>query len=87
LSLKRGRIVDEDVWNDDGDGDDGDDDENEDAMIPCPHCGRSIHEESQRCPYCGDYVVEEDAATAHKPWWIIVGALLVFYVVYRWIAG
>jgi predicted nucleic acid-binding Zn ribbon protein len=75
--------VDEVVWNDDEDDGNGD----EDATIPCPHCGRPIYEESQRCPYCGDYISDEDAAAAHKPWWIIVGALLVFYVVYRWIAG
>ena len=75
--------MDEDVWNDDEDDGNGD----EDTMIPCPHCGRPIYDESQRCPHCGDYISEEDAAAAHKPWWIIVGVLLVFYVVYRWIAG
>lgn len=69
--------MDEDVW----DEDDGD------TTIPCPYCKRHIHEESQRCPYCGNYLSEEDVAPARKPWWIIMGALLVLYVVYRWIAG
>jgi hypothetical protein len=73
--------VDDDVWNDD------EDDRNGDAVIPCPHCGRSIYEESQRCPYCENYISEEDTIPARKPWWIIVGVSLVFYVVYRWIAG
>jgi uncharacterized paraquat-inducible protein A len=73
--------VDEDVWDEDGGNND------EETTIPCPQCRRQIHEESQRCPYCGNYITEEDAVPAHKPWWIIVGTLLVFYVVYRWIAG
>ena len=73
--------MDDDLW--DEDEDDGDDEE--EATIPCPNCKRPIHDESQRCPYCGEYILEEDAVPAHKPWWIIVGVLLAFYVVYRWI--
>jgi hypothetical protein len=68
-------------------GEDDWDDEEEEPTIPCPYCRREIHEESQRCPHCGNYISEEDAVPAQKPWWIIVGALLVLYVVYRWIAG
>ena len=71
--------MDEDEWDDDEDDGNGDEE-----TIPCPHCRHPIHEESQRCPYCDDYISEEDAVPAHKPWWIIVGALLAFYVVYRW---
>jgi hypothetical protein len=63
------------------------DDDDEEPTIPCPHCRRPIHEESQRCPYCGNYISEEDIAPGRKPWWIIIGALLVLYVVYRWMAG
>ena len=73
--------MEEDAWNEDGG------DEDEETTIPCPHCGGQIHEQSQRCPYCGDYISAEDAAPARKPRWIILGALLVFYIVYRWIAG
>jgi hypothetical protein len=61
-------------------------DDSEEATIPCPHCRRQIHEDSQRCPYCEHYVTEEDGIPARKPWWIIVGALACLYVVYRWIA-
>ena len=40
----------------------------------------------RRCPHCGSYISEEDATVlARKPWWIIVGALLGLYAVYRWI--
>lgn len=74
--------MDEDSWNDDEF-----DEQEEEATIPCPYCKRSIHEDSQRCPYCGNYLSEEDIPSPRKPWWIIVGALLVLYVVYRWIAG
>ena len=68
-------------------GRENDDEDDEEPTIPCPHCRRQIYEESQRCPYCGNYISEEDAVPARKPWWIIIGALLALYVVYRWIAG
>ena len=71
--------MDKDDWDEEDDG--------EEPTIPCPHCRRQIHEESQRCPYCENYVSEDDKVSARKPWWIIVGSLLIFYVVYRWIAG
>ena len=70
--------------NDDWDDDDADDEE---PTIPCPYCKREIHEESQRCPHCGSYISEEDAAPAIKPWWIIIGVLLVLAVIYIWLAG
>jgi hypothetical protein len=69
------------------DKDDWDDDEDEEPTIPCPHCRRQIHEESRRCSYCDNYISEEDTVPSRKPWWIIVGALLVLYIVYRWTAG
>jgi len=75
--------MDEDAWNDDEDQEEGD----EDTTIPCPYCRHPIYEDSQRCPHCGNYISEEDAPAARKPWWIIVGALLGLYVVYRWIVG
>ena len=39
------------------------------------------------CPHCGNYISDEDTPPARKPWWIIIGVLLVFYIIYRWIAG
>jgi predicted nucleic acid-binding Zn ribbon protein len=62
-------------------------DESEECTIPCPFCGRAIHEDSQRCPYCEQYITEEHAPPARKPWWIVVGALICLYIVYRWIVG
>ena len=80
--LRENQAVDDDAWeNDEWES------ENEDSTIPCPCCKHSIHEESQRCPFCGSYISEEDIPPKQKPWWIIVGILAVFYVVYRWIVG
>jgi hypothetical protein len=58
----------------------------DEPTIPCPYCKREIHEESERCPYCENYITQEDAPSSGKPWWIIIGALLALYAVYRWIA-
>ncbi|MGO8690656.1 MAG: hypothetical protein ACLQLG_13620 [Thermoguttaceae bacterium] len=71
------------MWNEEDNNGGGD----EDGTVPCPSCGRPIYEDSPRCPHCGNYISEEDPPPARKPWWIIVGALLVFYAVYRWIFG
>jgi hypothetical protein len=65
-------------------------DEDNDSTIPCPYCDRPIHEESERCPFCERYISEEDddeVVPARKPWWIIIGAMIALYVVYRWIFG
>jgi hypothetical protein len=81
---------DEDSWTDDEDEDEPeawDDDgmEDDETLIPCPYCRREIPEDSPRCPYCENYILAEDLVPNHKPWWIIVGALLAGYAVYRWI--
>ena len=55
--------------------------------IPCPHCRKQIHEDSQRCPHCEQYLSDEAASPKRKPWWIVVRALACLYAVYRWIAG
>jgi len=78
----------EDPWDDDLELDEDPVDpdvDDEDATLPCPHCHLEIHEDSQRCPYCGSYLSREDAPTARKPWWIIVGVVACLYVVYRWV--
>jgi hypothetical protein len=69
---------DESSWGEDGD---------DDYTMPCPYCKRPIHEDAPRCPYCEHYLSEEDAPRPHKPWWIVAGAVICLYVVYRWIAG
>jgi hypothetical protein len=64
-----------------------DHDDDEEPTIPCPYCNRPIYDDAQRCPYCENYISAEDIVPARKSWWIVIGALLVFYVIYRWIAG
>jgi predicted nucleic acid-binding Zn ribbon protein len=82
-------VAEEDDWENDDEGWEGpdQDEDEEDTTIPCPYCGESIHEDAQRCPYCENYLSEEDTPAEAKPWWIIVGALLCMYVIYRWIVG
>jgi hypothetical protein len=55
------------------------------ATVPCPYCRRPIPDDTPRCPYCENYISQEDAPPSRKPWWIILGALGVAFVVYLWI--
>ena len=71
----------------DSDDDDDAEDDDQEATVPCPYCGRQIHEDAQRCPSCEQYISAEDAPPARKPWWIVVGVALCLYAVYRWIVG
>jgi hypothetical protein len=81
---------DDDEWNHSHDTPIEDDDiesDDDEPTIPCPHCRREIHEDAQRCPYCEQYVSEEDAPPTRKPWWIVIGAVVCLWVVFRWIVG
>ena len=72
---------------DEDDDEDWDDDSDDESLIECPHCGEEIYEDAQRCPECGQYLSEEDAPPARKPWWIVITAIVCLYLVWRWIAG
>jgi hypothetical protein len=72
----------EDAWDDDEDFTPEDDEE---PTVPCPYCNREILEDLVQCPYCENYLSEEDAPPPRKPWWILIGAALALYAVYRWI--
>ena len=51
-----------------------DDDDDPDDVLPCPHCGADVHEDSPRCPSCGDYIVHSTNPWRGKPtWWIVLG--------------
>ena len=78
-------IADDDA--DEADNVDQSPDDDDETTTPCPYCGCPIYEDSPRCPHCEKYLSEEDTASPRKPWWIIAGVLLVFYAIYRWIAG
>ncbi len=75
----------EDAWDDDDPEDPGyPEDDDDEPTIPCPHCRREIHEDSERCPYCARYLSKEDAPPSPKPWWLIIGVAACLYVVYKW---
>jgi hypothetical protein len=69
----------------DDDVDDDYRDDDSESTIPCPHCRREIHEDSQRCPHCEKYLSEEDSPSTAKPLWIIIGFVLALYVAIRWV--
>lgn len=90
------RYDNDDGWDDDVSPSEMDDDADEEgeadedfneSTLPCPKCGRPIYEDAERCPRCGYYVTALEGYPARKPWWIILGALLAIYAVYRWITG
>jgi len=70
----------DDDWEDESEAD-------EEETVPCPYCGAPVHEDAQRCPHCEHYISEEDRPATRRPWWIILGALAVLYLVYRWTVG
>jgi hypothetical protein len=75
-------------WDDEGwDENRGDEEWDEDGhpTMPCPYCQQEIFEDSPRCPQCGQYISEEDAPAARRPWWIIIGVLLCLCAIWIWI--
>ncbi len=67
--------------------DDIDTEDDDEPTVPCPYCRREIHEEAEQCPYCEQYISEEDAPITPRPWWIVLGAFVCLYIVFRWITG
>lgn len=65
--------LDDDEYPDDYD---ADDDWDEVELLPCPHCGVDIAEDSIRCPICGEYVTWGSSVWEGKSWWWIVLGLL-----------
>ena len=41
-------------------------------MVPCPHCGAEVFEDSERCPRCEGYWSKEDAPTSRGGTWVIL---------------
>jgi uncharacterized paraquat-inducible protein A len=75
---------DDDDWDDpDEDGVSGDEDEP--ATVTCPYCQEQVYEDAVRCPRCENYISQEDAPPAQRPWWIVLGALAVLVIVALWI--
>jgi predicted nucleic acid-binding Zn ribbon protein len=70
--------LDDEPWNEDPDEDD------DQTTAPCPSCGESIYDDSERCPSCGRYLSREDDPT-RKPWWLVLGVMACLGVVIWWI--
>jgi len=72
--------VEEDALDWDGDQDD------EVEELACPSCGAMVYEETQQCPHCGDWITP--TAPRGAPLWArVVGAVLVFALLFGFIAG
>lgn len=78
---------DDELEDDDLEDDDWPDEEDDAPTVPCPYCGREIHEETPWCPYCENYLSAADSPPQRKPWWLVVGVVVCLYAVYRWIVG
>ena len=76
--------TDDDDW-DGPDEDDSSDVDDEPATVTCPYCQEEIHEDAVRCPRCENYISQEDAPPAQRPWWIVLGALAVLVIVALWV--
>ncbi|MBJ44918.1 MAG: zinc ribbon domain-containing protein [Planctomycetaceae bacterium] len=53
-----------------------DPDETEDDfdVVPCPHCGQDVFEDSVQCPYCSQYITSTTNPWSGRPtWWIVLG--------------
>jgi hypothetical protein len=59
-------------------------DDDRDATIPCPHCGAEIYDDAEQCPACGEYLSDEDAPAARRPWWILIGVAICLAIVVAW---
>ena len=71
-----------------------DDEENlcgNDDVDDCPHCGKTIYEDSEQCPHCGTYLNGSEDANDSKPrrhpWFIVIGVLFCLAVFAIWILG
>jgi predicted nucleic acid-binding Zn ribbon protein len=78
------RIADEE-WDDDAFDDDENDSPDDEPTAPCPYCNRPIHEDASRCPYCENYISAEDQPHARKPWFVILGTILLITIFFWWI--
>lgn len=61
--------------------------DSEPAMVPCPHCGAEILEDSEQCPRCGQYLSREDSppSSRSRVWVILLILALVAAVI--WTTG
>ena len=76
-----------DEWDDDEESHDipeGVYDDQELATEECPYCHEAIVADAILCPYCDHYLSDEDAPSAAKPWWIVLGIIVCLASVLGW---
>ena len=58
------------------------DDDSATDELPCPSCGQSIYEDTDRCPHCGDWVMPLATAARQRNWvwWTALVLVAVMFV-------
>ncbi len=57
----------------------------DDPTVPCPYCGKRIHEETQICHHCGSFISEEDVPSGSP--WMTIGLIIVLCVLLAGVIG
>ena len=61
---------------DPSDQDDGDGDEYGET-VPCPYCGKAVHEQAEVCSHCRNFISREDAPHGRRlKWWVWLAVVL-----------
>jgi predicted nucleic acid-binding Zn ribbon protein len=53
-------------------------------VVPCPVCGKPLHEQADLCPRCGNFVSAEGAPRPRRPAWFIVGLVVSLLIALVW---
>ena len=64
---------------------DVDSDDDDEPAVPCPFCGREIHDDAEVCPHCRNWVRAEDAPRPRRPAWLVIGVVACLVVVIVWV--
>ena len=63
------------------DPDESDTDSGEESeALPCPFCGKSVHEMADVCPHCHNFVSFGEVS-GRKPWWVVAAAVVLLAVI------
>jgi len=62
--------------------------DDEPELAHCPHCGKTIYEETVKCPHCGDWIIDRPSnETKRSKWfWPIVVAIGVAMILVSLVA-
>jgi hypothetical protein len=57
----------------------------DDPTVPCPYCGKRIHEETEICHHCGSFISEEDVPAGGS--WMTIGLVVVLCILLAGVIG